>query len=179
MAERCPDVHLAVLADHHVDSVNASPPFLNGGNDPSDVVGCHVVVDRQRHDSRADVRRDWQIGELYHLRVRHKVRMPVLWWVVVVASLNRVFAPSPTASGPGRGRIAAPLDRNSFTMLGLDNLMALAAVEATRMGPIQMPDVLMRGVSGARYDGTHGGHGARGRRGSVRARRIAEATEAW
>jgi hypothetical protein len=86
-----PGAHLSgrvrlVLADHHVDSVNVSPPFLNGGNDPSDVVGCHVGVDRQRHDSPADVLRDWQIGELYHLRVRHKVRMPVLWWVVVVAT---------------------------------------------------------------------------------------------
>ena len=30
------------------------------------------------------------------------------------------------------------------------------------MGPIQMPDVLMRGVSEARYDGTPGGHRAKG-----------------
>lgn len=46
------------------------PPSLTAANDPSDVVGCHVVVDRQRHDSRADVLRDWQIGEPYHLKVR-------------------------------------------------------------------------------------------------------------
>jgi hypothetical protein len=90
MAERRPDVHLAVLAAHCIDSVNASPPFLNGGNDPSDVVECHVFVDRQRHDSRSDVLRDWQIGELYHLRVRHKVRMPVLWWVVLIARSRRL-----------------------------------------------------------------------------------------
>jgi hypothetical protein len=38
-----------------------------------------------------------------------------------------------------------------------DDFMALAAVEATRMGPIQMPVVLMRGVAEARYDGTAGG----------------------
>ena len=34
--------------------------------------------------------------------------------------------------------------------------MALQAVEATRMGPIQMPDMLMLGASEARYDGTLG-----------------------
>jgi hypothetical protein len=63
---------------------------------------------------------------------------------------------------------------------GFDNLMARAAVEATRIGPIQMPDVLMRGVSEARYDGTPGGSSRkRGRRGGVRAGHIAEATEAW
>jgi len=43
-----------------------------------------------------------------------------------------------------------------------------------------MPDVLMRGVSEARYDGTPGGSSRkRGRRGGVRAGHIAEATEAW
>ena len=48
---------------------NASLPFLNGGNDPSDVVGCHVVVDRQRHDSRADERQG-AVGEGGNVQIR-------------------------------------------------------------------------------------------------------------
>jgi hypothetical protein len=48
------------------------------------------------------------------------------------------------------------------------------------MGPIHMPDVLMLGVSEARYAGTPGRSARKGgRRGGVRAGHVAEATEAW
>ncbi|KAF3414051.1 hypothetical protein BIT17_1801 [Mycobacterium tuberculosis variant bovis] len=39
-------------------SFTAHLRFLHGGDDPGNVIRGHVVVDWQRHDSRANVRRD-------------------------------------------------------------------------------------------------------------------------
>ena len=85
---------------------------------------------------------DWQIGGLYHLRVRHKVRMPVLWWVVVVASLNRVFAQAGEYGGPMVGGRGARAPEAECRGLGV-------GLEYRRPAPVSLMRIVLENLSAA------------------------------
>lgn len=54
----CGDASASTWAAPVNVSFTAHLRFLHGGDDPGNVIRGHVVVDWQRHDSRANVRRD-------------------------------------------------------------------------------------------------------------------------